>query len=83
MSIYQVSFVHNQKTLFISKIITTKLCLSHKFQINSFCDISKSSTFQTQQTKKEFHTEQTFKNGALLGVGRLCELLLQQKGASV
>ena len=44
---------------------------------------SKASTVKTQQTKKYAHTEQTLKYGDLSGVGRSCDLLLQQKGASV
>ena len=48
-----------------------------------FTTFSKSSTIQTQQTKKYAHTEQTFKNRALLGFVRSCELSIQQKGASV
>ena len=44
---------------------------------------SKSSTGQTQKTKKDAHTEQTLKDWDLSWVGRSCEILLQQKGAII
>ena len=93
-----VFIINHNKTLLISQIIITKLFLSHKFRINPLCDIfkghfsaadtesstfSKSSTVQTQQTKKYAHTEQILKDRSLLEVGRSCEILLQQKGSSV
>ena len=43
---------------------------------------SKYLTTQMQQTKKDAHTEHLLKDWALSGVGRTCELLLKQKGAS-
>ena len=72
--------INHHKTLLISQIPITHTCLSPKFRINYFCDIfkghifaadtesstfSKYSTDQTQKTKKDAHTEQTLKYGAL------------------
>ena len=74
--------INHYKTLLISQIIITNLCLSHKFIINSFCDIFKvhffaadteSSTFskalavQTQQTKKRPTQSKHWKTGLYLG----------------
>ena len=40
-------------------------------------------TVQTQQTKKDPHTEQTLEDEDLSWVEQSCEILLQQKVASV
>ena len=44
---------------------------------------SKAPTVQTQKTKKYAHTEKTLKDGALSGVFRLWDILIQQKFDSV
>ena len=90
--------INHHRTLIISQIIITKLCLSHQFIINSFCDIfkrhflaadteystfSKALTVQTQQTKKYSQTEQILKDGDLSWVGLLCRILIHQKGDSL
>ena len=92
------SVINHHKTLLISQIIITNICLSPKLRIYYFCDIIKvhlsatdtesytclkALTVQKQKTIKDPHTEQKLKDGAILWVGRLCKLFLQQKVASV
>ena len=45
--------------------------------------VLKYSTVQTKQTKKESHGEKILKDGYVSGVVQSCELLIQQKYASV
>ena len=75
-------FDHHKKNL-ISQIIITKLCLSRKFQINSFLIFSKAIFHRRKlnlppsknsdppdaENFKDAHIEKTLKDGALSGVG--------------
>ena len=81
-------FTNNyHKTLLITQILNQFLLWY--FQRSSFTadtestPFSKDSTAQTQQTKKDVHTEKILKYGALFWFVRSFDILLQQEGANV